>query len=163
MAQPALKIEPKGEWLSTSEIAKRCKIHRQTCAARLEDLGYDPDAERSNAKKAVFWFDDEMEFAIKSAKDTFTATKIRDMRASAQMKEHKLSVMRGEYVEVGEMVEIVQRIVSNIHQEYTVRQPKRLAAKLAKSKSVTAVKAALKADTDRIMKNLRENFARFIA
>ena len=161
MAQPALKLEPKGELLSISAIAKRCKLHRATCSSRLEDLGYEPH-ESSTPKNQLFWFDDELEFAIKSAKDTVSAMKIRDMRASAQLKETKLAEMRGELVAMAEVTEMVQRIVGTIYQEFTVRQPKRIAAKLAKAKNVAAVNKVLKTDTARIMKSLRDNFERFI-
>lgn len=162
MGNAALKLEQNGEWLSESEIGKRCKLHRQTIAARLEDLGYEPDPDRSTEKKKVHFFDEAMEFAIKSAKDSATAMKIRDMRATAETREFKLAVMRKDYVPVSETVEIVQKIVSSIYQEFTVRQPKRIANQLAKAKNVTAVKKLLKTDTDRIMKSLRENFERFI-
>ena len=96
MGQAAVKLEPKGEWLSKSQIAKRCGIHVQTLTARLEDLGYEPDEDRSSAKNQIYWFDDEMEFAVKSAKDTLSAMKIRDLRVSAQIKELKLAEARNE-------------------------------------------------------------------
>lgn len=162
MAQAAVKIEPKGEWLSIMQIAKRCGIHRQTCTSRLEDLGYEPDEERSTPKNQVYWFDDEMEFAIKAAKDSLSAAKIRDLRASTELKELKLAEARKELVPMHEATELVQRIVSTIYQEYTIRQPKRIASQLAKTKNVTAVKLVLKKDSDRIMKQLRENFGKFI-
>jgi hypothetical protein len=155
--------KPNGEWLSESEIAKRCKLHRQTVAARLEDLGYEPDPERSKPKSKVHWFDDEMEFALKSAKDTVSAMKIRDLRATAQIKEMKLAEARGDLVPVSETIEIVQRIVGKIYQELTVQQPKRIAAKLAKAKNAATIRKVLKTDTDRIMKDLRQNFERYIA
>ncbi len=60
------------------------------------------------------------------------------------------------------VVEIVQAIVLTVYQEYTVRQPKRVATQLAKAKNVTQVKLVLKKDSDRIMKQLRENFEKFI-
>lgn len=162
MGQVAKKHEPQGEWLSEQEIAKRCGLHRQTVAARLEDLGYEPDAERSNAKLKVHFFTDAMRFEIKAARDEMTAMKIRDMRASAHLKELKLARERGEVVDAVEMVELVQAVVSNLYQEYTVRQPKRIAPKLAKAKSLIEVKKILKVDHDRIMKELRANFERYL-
>lgn len=147
--------------LSISEIARRCGINRATAAARLDDLGYEPD-ESSTPKNKLFVFDDEMLFAIKAAKDSLSAAKIRDIRASSQLKELKLAEARGELVPMHEATEMVQKVVSSIYQEFTIRQPKRIAPKLAKAKNVTAVKKVLKTDTDRIMKTLRENFERFI-
>ena len=73
-----------------SQIAKRVKLNRATVSSRLEDLGYEPDPS-STSKNQLYWFDDEMEFAIKSAKDTFSAAKIRDTRAAYMLKEHKLA------------------------------------------------------------------------
>lgn len=158
----AKKREANGEWLSEQEIAKRVGIHRQTLAARLEDLGYEPDPDRSNVKLKVHWFDAEMEFAIKAAKDTVSAVKIRDLRAAAQLKELKLAEQRGELVPMADAVDDMQKVISWLYQEFTVRQPKRTAAKLAKAKNVTAIKKILKTDTDTIMKNLRQNFEKFV-
>lgn len=162
MGEPAKKLEPKGELISKREIAKRCKLHVQTVSSRLDDLGYEPDASATE-KNQVYWFTPEMEFAIKAAKDEFAATKLRGMRADAETKELKLAQQRGELVQMSEAVEMVQAIVSTLYQEYTVRQPKRIAGKLAQAKNVMAVKKVLKVDSDRIMKGLRENFDRFLA
>jgi hypothetical protein len=57
MGAAALKVnsEPaNGEWLSKSAIAKRVKLHVQTVTSRLEDLGYEPDEDRSTPKNQVF-------------------------------------------------------------------------------------------------------------
>lgn len=158
----AKRQDAKGEWLSESEIAKRLKLHRQTVAARLDDLGYEPDEERSTAKLKVHWFDDEMEFALKAAKDTVSAMKIREMRARAEKIEMQNAQTRGELVVMADAIDDMQKIISWLYQEYTVRQQKRIAAKLAKAKNVTAVRKILKSDTDTIMKNLRQNFEKFV-
>jgi hypothetical protein len=162
MRAVATNTQPKGEWLSISEIAKRCGIHRQTCSSRLEDLGYEPDPDRSTPKSQVYFFDDEMEFAIKSAKDTVSAMKIRQLRADAQLKELKLAEQRAELVPMVEVTDIVQRIVKAIYDEYAIRQPKRVAGQLVKAKTQAAVRKILKTDGDRVMKLLRTNFERFI-
>lgn len=154
--------EPKGEWLTESEIAKRCGLHRQTVAARLEDLGYEPDPDRSKPKRNVHWFDDEMLFAVKAAKDSLSAAKIRDLRASTNLKELKYKEQMGELVQMTDAIDDMQKIVSWLYQELTVRQPKRIVAKLAKAKNATAVRKALKTDTDNIWKNLRMNFEKFL-
>ncbi len=164
MGQQALKLEPAGELISISEIAKRTKLNRATVASRLEDLGYEPDEVNPKGPNAkLFRFDSEMEFALKSAKDTVSAMKIRDLRVTAELKELKLAEARGELVPMHEVVEIVQKIGTSIYQEFTVRQPKRIGPKLAKAKNVTEVKKILKVDTTRVMKVLRENFEGFIA
>ncbi len=158
----ATQIQPKGEWLSESEIAKRCKLHRQTVASRLEDLGYEPDPERSKLKSKVHFFDDEMEFALKSAKDTVSAMKIRQMRADAQLKELKLAEQRNELVSIAEVTDFAQRFMKTFYEEFAVRQPKRIALQLVKAKTQAAVRKILKTDTDRTMKLVRTNFERFI-
>jgi hypothetical protein len=158
----ALKQKPDGEWLSESAIAKKVGLHRQTVTARLEDLGYEPDEERSGPKLKIYWFDDEMEFAVKSAKDTVSAMKIRQLRADAQLKELKLAEQRAELVPMIEVTDIVQRIVKTMYDEYAVRQPKRVAGQLVKAKNQAAVRKILKTDGDKIMKQLRTNFERFI-
>jgi hypothetical protein len=162
MATAQTKIKPSGEWLSISEIAKRCGIHRQTCSSRLDDLGYEPDEERSTPKNKVYWFDDQVKFAVKSAKDEATAIKIRGMRADAELKELKLAEQRAELVPMAEVTDIIQRIVKTVYDEYAIRQPKRVAGQLVKSKTQAAVRKILKTDGDKIMKLLRTNFERFI-
>jgi hypothetical protein len=162
MGQVATAKKPDGEWLSISEIAKRCNIHRQTCTSRIEDLGYEPDEGRSTPKNKVYFFDDEMEFAVKSAKDTVSAMKIRQLRADAQLKELKLAEQRAELVPMAEVTDIAQRFIKTFYEEFTVRQPKRVAGQLVKAKTQAAVRKVLKTDTDRIMKLVRTNFERFI-
>lgn len=161
MKQAALKLEPEFELLSMSEIAKRLKLDRATVRSRLDDLGYEPDPS-STAKNHLYPFNAEMEFALKAAKDTVSAMKIRVMRADAQTKELKLAEARGELVPMHEVIEIVQKIGVAIYQEFTIRQPKRIGTKLAKAKNITEVKKILKIDTTRVMKILRENFEGFI-
>jgi hypothetical protein len=162
MGQAALKIEPDGEWLSESEIAKRCGIHRQTAAARIDDLGYEPDEELSNAKKKVYWFDDEMEHAIKSAKDTSTAVRIRKDRADAMTKEFNLAKLRGEYIQIADAIERMQTVLTAMYKEFGVHQPKRLASRLAKAKTVAEISKILKADNDKIFARLREKDVDFV-
>lgn len=163
MAALAKKLEPQGEWLSESEIAKRCGIHRQTCAARLDDLGYEPDAERSNAKKKMYFFTSEMQFEIKTAKDEAAAMRVRDLRAKTELNELKLARERGEVVPIAEAVELVQSIVGKIFQELTVAQGKRIDPKLAKARTVIEVKKIRNGDNQWILKMLRANFKEFLA
>lgn len=162
MAQSALKFKPEPvPLLSTTEIAKRLRMNRATIVSRLEDLGYEMDPS-STAKNHLYPFDDEMEFAIKAAKDSLTGAKIHSLRIKTQLDEIKLAKERGELVQMGEAVELVQKVVYALQQEFAVRQPKRIAPALAKAKNVQAVRKTLKTDTDRIMKSLRANFPRFI-
>lgn len=165
MAAALKKLEPakahQPTLLSMAEIARRLKLDKATVRTRLDDLGYEPD-ESSTAKLKLFPFDDEMEFALKSAKDSLSAMKIRQLRAAAEKIEMQNAQARGELVAMHEVIEIVQKIIVKIHHEFTVQQPKRVAGKLAKAKNVAAVRKTLKTDTDRIMKSLRQNFETFV-
>lgn len=162
MGAVAAKI-PDGEWLSISEIAKRCSLHRQTCTSRLEDLGYEPDPERSSATKQVYWFDDEVKFAIKAAKDTLSASKIRVLRADAQLKEMKLAEARGELVPMHEVIDMSQKLVAAVYKEFALHQPKRLGVKLAKCKTAVERSKMLKADAEKFMTKLRGNFQELLS
>lgn len=159
---PGLKVvsDPSGELISIREIAKRCDIDRATCSKRLTALGYVPEA--VEAKLKLYRFDTAMETALISKSDAYSDAKLRDLTAAADLKELKLREAMGDLVPMKDAVEIAQQLVGAIYQEYTVRAPKRIATKLAKAKNVTDVKKILKADSDRIMKQLRENFERFI-
>ena len=162
MANAAKKNEPKGEWLSEQEIAKRIGIHRQTLAARLEELGYEPDEERSNAKLKIHFFNDEMDFAVRKAKDSLDAARIRQIRADAQIKELNLAKARGEYVHIADTTERIQAVISKMYKELTQMQPKRVAPRLVKAKTVAEVTKILKLDTDKILARLRENDEEFV-
>jgi hypothetical protein len=161
MAAAAEKLDGKAELLSISEIAKRLKLDRATVRTRLEDLGYQAD-ESSTPKLQLYAFDDEMEFAIKAAKDTLAAMKIRQLRAAAVKLEMQNAQARGELVPMHEVTDIVQRIVKKLYDEYAVRQPKRVAGQLVKAKTQAAVRKILKTDGDRVMKLVRTDFERFI-
>ena len=164
MNATAQKFEPESELLSIAEIAKRLQLHRQTVKSRLDDLGYEPEQVNPDGPDAkLYRFDDEVHFAIKAAKSDLDAAKLRDARATYQLKELKLAEARRLMVPAHEVTEFSQKLGAAMYQELTVRQPKRIAAKLAKAKNVMAVKKIMKADTDRIFKSLRENFERFIA
>jgi hypothetical protein len=152
----ALNKKPDGEWLSESEIAKRCQLHRQTVATRLEDLGYEPDEERSNQKLKVYWFDEEMLMAVKSAKDTLSAVRIRDLRAAAQLKEMKLAEARGELVPMIEVMELSQKLHTVVYKHIAIDMPKRLASKLAKAKTPAEVTKIMKLDGEKFLKRIRE-------
>ncbi|HKX83402.1 MAG TPA: hypothetical protein VJL58_04205 [Pyrinomonadaceae bacterium] len=153
----AVATKQNGEWISESEIAKRVKLHRQTVASRLEDLGYEPDAERSNAKLKVYWFDSEMDLAIRSAKDSISAAKIHGLRLDNEIKQMKLAEARGELVPMHEVVEMSQKLVGAVYKEFSIHQPKRLAARLAKCKTAAEVSKLLKSDTEKFMARLRGN------
>jgi hypothetical protein len=155
MGQAALKLEAKGELLSKAAIAKRCKLHVQTVSSRLEDLGYEPH-ETSTPKNQLYWFDSEVEFELKAAKDTVSAMKIRVLRVDAQTKELKLAEMRGEVVAAIEVVEMSQNLHTAIYKEMAINMPKRLAKKLAQTKSVPEVTKIMKMHAEKFLKQLRE-------
>lgn len=161
MKATALKTQPTYELLSISEIARRCGINRQTCAARLDDLGYEPD-DTSTAKNQLYAFDDEMLFSIKAAKDSLAAAKIREIRARTAKIEMQNAKDRGELVPIGEVVDLSQRMAKTFYDEFAVRQQKRIAGQLVKAKTVAAVRKILKTDADRVFKTVRANFERYI-
>lgn len=162
MARTAAKLkQPRGELLPISQIAERLRMHRQTVTARLDNLGYQPH-ESSTAKNQLYWFDDDVEFALKAAKDDLDAARIRDLRAAAELKELKLAEARGELVEIAAVMDRVQTLFTRLYKESTQFQPKRLAGRLAKAKTAAEVTRILKGDTDKIFAKLRENDEAFV-
>lgn len=163
MAEAARKMdEPQGEWLSESEIAKRVRLDRATVVRRLEDLGYEPDEERSGPKLKVHFFTDEMAFELKAAKDTVAAVKIQDLRWAAKLKRQKYEREAGELVPIGEVTDLAQRLVKKLYEEHAVRMPKRVAGHLVKAKTVAAVRKILKTDADKVFKMVRADFERYV-
>src|SRR5687768_369009 len=139
----AVKKTTQPELLSTAEIGRRLKLAQPTVKARLEDLGYTPDPS-STANNKLYPFDAEMEFEIKAAKDTASAMKIRDLRASAELKELKLAEARKELVPMGETIEISQKLVAAMYKEFAIHQPKRLAVRVIKCKTAAEVVKLMK-------------------
>jgi transposase len=162
MAEAAKKIEPQGEWLSESEIAKRVGLHRQTVVSRLEDLGYEPDQERSTAKLKVHFFTEDMLLEIKSAKDSFAAARLQDLRWAAKLKRQKYEKESGVLVEQADVVDTTQALFGAMHKELAVRMPKDLAVKLAKAKTSAQVNSILKIAVDRRFKTLRDDFEKYL-
>jgi hypothetical protein len=152
---------PAGELMNISQISRRIKLDRATTVKRLEANGFEPVDVK--AKEKTFRLDAVMLAQLSIKNDERLAAQIRKDKAAAEKIEMQNAQSRGELVAMNEVIEIVQKIVSSIYQEFTVRQPKRIAPKLVKAKNVAAVKKALKADTDRIMQTLRENHEKFIA
>jgi transcriptional regulator with AAA-type ATPase domain len=161
MTASAKKIEKKAELISINEISKRLRLDRATVTSRLDDLGYEPDPS-SNVKLKLYLFDEDMVHALKFAKDSASATRIRGLRADAQLKELKLAKEQGSLVDMASAIEDLHQVITWIYQEFTLRQPKRIGPKLAKAKSPIEIKKILNTDTERIMKNLRDNFEEII-
>lgn len=147
--------------ITITEIARRVKLNPNTVRSRLEDLGYQPDPS-SKANATLFPFDEEMDFALRAAKDSVSAATLRLKRAQAVRVEMQNAEARGELVPMAEAIEDLQKVIAWLYQEFRVRQPKRIAPKLAKAKNVTTVKQVLKADTEKIYKGVRQNFERLI-
>lgn len=161
MAAAALKNQPEFEDLSISEIARRCGLDKATVRTRLDLLEEEPVLVEAKLKLYRNTGDDLIH-AVKSAKDSLSAARIQGLRLDNNLKKIKLAEASRELVPFHEVVEIAQAIVKTIYEEYTVRQPKRIGPQLAKAKNVAAVKLLLKKDSDRVMKQLRENFEKFI-
>lgn len=162
MGMAARKIESKTafERVNISILAMRYNLNRETVAKRLREAGIEPVEVKS--KEKIFELTPGVTQVLERRNEALEEVKLRGETARTELAEIKVRQASGELVPMADAVELVRNIVLAIYQEFTVRQPKRIAPKLAKSKNVTEVKKVLKADTDRIMKNLRENFERFI-
>jgi hypothetical protein len=97
-----------------------------------------------------------MLMAVKSAKDTLSAVRIRDLRAAAQLKEMKLAEARGELVPMIEVMELSQKLHTVVYKHIAIDMPKRLASKLAKAKTPAEVTKIMKLDGEKFLKRIRE-------
>jgi hypothetical protein len=148
------------EELSISKIANRCGLHRATVKERLDAAGYSPIDEQEKLK--VYRFDAAMEAALTETKDKLTDVRIRKEQAMAKKLELQNAEIEGELASVAEFIDIVQRVFGSLHKEVVIRQPRRLAARLAKSKTSSDVNKILTNDSNGIFKVLREDFEKYL-
>jgi hypothetical protein len=64
--------------------------------------------------------------------------------------------------QVGEFIDVVQRLFGAMHKEIAVRMPKRLAARLAKAKNPAEISKILSADLNKTFNDLREDHSKFL-
>lgn len=159
MALAALKTEVY-ERRNISQLSRDFDIDKATVRKRIAAGGFEPLETKS--KETIYELTPRLSSLLSNIDSPFDEARLRKETADAETRELKLAQMRGELVSMAEAVELVQAVVGALYQEYAVRAPKRIAAKLAKTTNVTAIKQILKADNDRVMKGLRENFEAFV-
>jgi hypothetical protein len=152
--------KPDFELLSISQIATRCKLDRATARERLEKAGFVPEIEEP--KRKLYRFDLMVEAELTETKDKLTDVRIRKEMAAARKIELQNAAAEGELASVGEFIDTIQRVFGNLHKEIVVRQPRRLAARLAKAKTSTDVNKILTHDSNGIFKVLREDFEKYL-
>lgn len=159
MGQAALKLVDY-ERANISQLAEDFDLDRASVRKRIQEAGIEPIEEK--AKEKIYELTPRLAAILSNIDSPLSEAKLRRETAEAEMRELKLAEMKGDLIPMIEVVDIAQRIASTLYQEYAIRQPKRIGTKLAKAKNVAAVKSILKSDSDKIMKSLRTNFARFI-
>jgi hypothetical protein len=166
MAAVAAKLAKNGngkadyEDLSIKAIAARCGLDRATAKKRLDENNYSPIEEQ--AKLKLYRFDAGMESVLTETRDKLTDVRIRKEQAMAKKIELQNAEIEGELASVAEFIDTIQKVFGNLHKEVVVRQPRRLAARLAKAKTSADANKILSKDSEGIFKVLVEDFEKFL-
>jgi len=157
MAQTARKIDQKPEFerLSTMAIAMRYHLTRETVLKRLKENDIEPVVDEP--KKKLYEMTQELIAAVNKRSDAIDAVKLRHEEARAKLVEIKVAEKNREMVPVAEARDIAAAIFGKMFAEMAIQMPKRLATKLARSKSAAEVTKMLKNEVERVFKGLREN------
>jgi hypothetical protein len=148
------------EDLSIKAIAERCGLDRATAKKRLDENNYSPIEEQ--AKLKLYRFDAGMESVLTETRDKLTDVRIRKEQAMAKKIELQNAEIEGELASVAEFIDTIQKVFGNLHKEVVVRQPRRLAARLAKAKTAADANKILSKDSEGIFKVLAEDFEKFL-
>lgn len=148
------------ERLNISELSLRFNIERATVRNRIREAEIQPSYSVSKTK--VYELTPELEAALTRHDPDIEAEKLRKIRAEADLKEAQVRKEKGELVETGDVTEYLTRLFGGLHKEITIRFPRRVAAKLARTKATKDVTLLLQAELGKIFDTARTNHKRFL-
>ncbi len=152
--------EPVYEYANISELSRRFALDRATVTKRIRAAGVQPVDVK--AKEITYALTPDLIEALEAVNEQLEEAKLRELIAKADIAEFKAKQIEGELVVMSDVVERVQTIMSHLYKEFALHQPKRLAKRLVKAKTVAEVTKLIKLDTERIFGKLRENDAAMV-
>lgn len=154
MGQAALKLQevPRA---NISQLAEDFELDRASVRKRIQEAGIEPVEER--AKEKIYEVSPRLAAILSDVKSPLSEAKLRRETAEAEIRELKLAEMRGEMVPMAEVVERFQQGFVRFYKEFALHQPKRLAARLAKTKTAVEASRLLKTDTEKIFARWKED------
>lgn len=148
------------ERLNISKLAFRFDLDRATVRKRITDATIEPVDEK--AKEKIYNLTPKLEAILNQTNAKLDDAKLRKESAMARLKEIEVAEAEGEMAPVSEFMDAVQKLFHAMYQEMTVRQPQRLANKLAKARTAVEVTQILKADTSNVFSRLRSDHEKFL-
>jgi hypothetical protein len=138
--------------IKTTDAAIKYRVDRATVRVKLEQAGVKPVP---NTMERGVWYDaDEVEAVFNS--EDIDEVKLRKLQAEAQLKEHELSIKKGEFASVAEFTELTHQWVGWLYKQTSSRIPaQKVLKQIARSKSEAEAKAILKKHVDEIWQEFR--------
>lgn len=160
MGMAARKRLPENEFVNIAELIRRFRLDRATINKRIREARIMPA--ESRAKETIYELTLELVEVLQQTNESFEAAKLRELVAKANLAEFKSKQAEGELVPMNDVIERVQTIFMAVYKEFALHQPKRLAKRLVKAKTVAEVHKLIKLDTERVFGKLRENDAAMV-
>lgn len=159
MGQAALKLV-EHERLNISQLAEEFDLDRASVRKRIQEAGIEPV--ETKAKLTIYELNQRLAAILSDVKSPMNEARLRKETAAAEKIEMQNAIARGELVQMGDAIERMQAILTAMYKEFGIHQPKRLASRLAKAKTVAEISKILKGDNDKIFARLREKDGEFV-
>jgi len=159
MGQAALKLV-EHERLNISQLAEEFDLDRASVRKRIQEAGIEPI--ETKAKLTIYELNQRLAAILSDVKSPMNEARLRKETAAAEKIEMQNAIARGELVPMGNAIERMQAILMALYKEFGIHQPKRLASRLAKAKTVAEISKILKGDNDKIFARLREKDGEFV-
>lgn len=147
-----------GRLYSISELSELTTLDRATVRKRLKDV----EAEGGAKNAKTYSLEAALPALIAGASAEMDEAKLRKTKAEADMREHDLSVARGEYLPVRDVRDYALRLFKGLHTRVVVLYPREGAPQLAKAGSADEIEGALRRDLERVFNDVRNDHTRLL-
>ena len=148
----------KNELLSLTQLAARLRVNRSTLSRKLSGLKF-----VSGPKGARLYPLSEVAALLDEVKDPeLTKARRRKLEAEAGLAELKLKKERGELVSSADVRADLMEVIRSLHARLAVTMPQQLAPRL-QAKTAKQAESILRAETESIFAELRQEHVRYLA
>jgi hypothetical protein len=139
--------------LSISALARLCGRDRATVVKCLKEV----EPAEKKKKETLYRLEEAIPAIVAGADAEMAEAKLRKAQADAELKEIDLKRERGEVVEVKDVRAYAQALFRALHQRFTVRMPRDVAAQLYKAESAAQITEVLQREAGRIFNEVRDD------
>lgn len=143
--------------INQSELAKLFKKDRATVRTWLEEEGIEPT--NSNKRNYLYDYDEAVAMVQRRTNQKWKETKTEN---EAKLLDVKLQKELGNYGSVAEFADLTQEWVKWLHNQLSIKMPKQVIKRIAKSKNEQDATAILQKAVDSIFNEFRSNPKKFL-